>query len=98
MGQFREVETGKRKDAVERRPQLQAAPAACNRQKATLVIAKPDRLARNAHFITGLQKSKVDFVACDYPFADTMQIQFAGRVRGARAVFVADEVQLPSSV
>jgi hypothetical protein len=91
MGQFREVETGKREDAVERRPQLQAA---CKRQKATLVIAKPDRLARKVHFITGLRKSNVDFVACDYPFADTMQIQVAGRVRRARAVFVADEVPI----
>src|SRR5215469_16315925 len=84
MGQFREVETGKREDAVQRRPQLQAALTAYKRQKAILVIAKPDRLTRNTHFITGLRKSKVDFVACDYPFADTMQIQVAGRVRRAR--------------
>ena len=75
MGKFCEVETGKGEDAVERRPQLKAALAACKRQKATPVIAKLDRLARNTHFITGLRKSKLDFVACDYPFADKMQIQ-----------------------
>ena len=94
MGQFREVETGKREDAVQRRPQLQAALTAYKRQKAIPVIAKPDRLTRNTHFITGLRKSKVDFVACDYPFADTIQIQVAGRVRRARAVFVPDEVPI----
>jgi DNA invertase Pin-like site-specific DNA recombinase len=75
MDKFCEVETGKGEDAVERRPQLKAALAACKRQKATPVIAKLDRLARNTHFITGLRKSKLDFVACDYPLADKMQIQ-----------------------
>ena len=38
MCEFREVETGKGDDAVERRPQLKAALAACKRQTATLVM------------------------------------------------------------
>jgi hypothetical protein len=36
-------------------------------RRATLVIAKLDRLARNIHFITGLMESGVDFVAVDMP-------------------------------
>lgn len=35
----------------------------CRKQKATLVIAKLDRLARHVHFISGLMKSGVEFLA-----------------------------------
>jgi hypothetical protein len=52
------------------RPQLAAALAACKKQKAKLVIAKLDRLARNVHFISGLMEAGVEFVACDMPHAN----------------------------
>jgi len=52
------------------RPQLAAALALAKKQKATLVIAKLDRLARNVHFISGLLESNVQFVAADMPEAD----------------------------
>jgi hypothetical protein len=45
------------------RPALQEALAACRRWKATLVIAKLDRLSRDAHFLTVLHKAGVKFVA-----------------------------------
>lgn len=61
--EFTEIESGKNS----KRPQLAAALAACKKQKATLVIAKLDRLARNVHFISGLMESKADFVAVDMP-------------------------------
>jgi DNA invertase Pin-like site-specific DNA recombinase len=58
--EFSEVETGKK--TSERRPQLAAALDRCKRTKATLVIAKLDRLARNAEFLLRLQNSGAD---CD---------------------------------
>jgi DNA invertase Pin-like site-specific DNA recombinase len=53
IGEFCEVESGKRND----RPQLTAAIAAAKKAKATLIIAKLDRLARNVHFVSGLMES-----------------------------------------
>jgi DNA invertase Pin-like site-specific DNA recombinase len=61
VGEFTEVESGKRSD----RPALAKALAACKRHKAKLVIAKLDRLARNVHFVSGLMERGVEFVACD---------------------------------
>lgn len=67
---FTEIESGKR----HQRPQLAAAIAACRKQKATLIIAKLDRLARNVHFISGLMESGVDFIATDNPHANRLMI------------------------
>lgn len=86
LGEFIEVETGKYADATRRRPKLAEALAACRRRKATLVIAKLDRLARNVHFITGLMESGVDFVAADCPNDDRMMLQM-------RAVFAEEEAR-----
>lgn len=65
LGEFVEVESGKRND----RPVLAQALAACKTKKATLVIAKLDRLGRSVSFIAGLMDAKVPFVAVDMPFA-----------------------------
>lgn len=74
-GDFTEVETGKGADAMVKRPQLRAALEACKKHKATLIIAKLDRLARNVHFVSGLLESGVDFVAADMPEANKTMIQ-----------------------
>lgn len=72
--EFTEVETGKGADALSRRPVLSDALACCRKNKARLLIAKLDRLARNVHFVTGLMESKVEFVACDLPEANDITI------------------------
>lgn len=73
--EFTEIETGKGSNALDKRPQLRAALALCRKQKATLVIAKLDRLARNVHFVSGLIESGVEFVAADMPQANKVMIQ-----------------------
>lgn len=74
VAEFQEVETGKGADALDKRPKLKAALAACRKEGATLIIAKLDRLARNVHFVSGLMESKVKFVACDMPEANELTI------------------------
>lgn len=70
LAEFVEVESGK----VDERPQLRAALAMCRRQRATLVFAKLDRLARSVRFIAELMESGVEFVACDLPAANRLTL------------------------
>ncbi|GAB4020637.1 recombinase family protein [Spirosoma migulaei] len=65
---FTEVESGRKNQ----RPQLSAALAQCRKDKATLIIAKLDRLGRNVAFISNLMESKVDFIAVDNPHASRL--------------------------
>jgi DNA invertase Pin-like site-specific DNA recombinase len=78
--EFVEVESGKKAD----RPQLEKAFQLCRLLGAKLVIAKLDRLSRDAHFLLGLEKAGVDFVAADMPQANRLTI-------GIMAVMAEDE-------
>ena len=68
IDEYVEVESG----ANDERPELAKALALCRVHNATLVIAKLDRLSRDAHFLLGLQKAGVKFVAADMPEANEM--------------------------
>lgn len=66
VGAFEDVESGNRSDRLG----LAKALHACKQQRATLVIAKLDRLSRNLSFIAQLMESGVEFVAADMPSAN----------------------------
>jgi DNA invertase Pin-like site-specific DNA recombinase len=66
-----EVESGKRAD---NRPALAKAFDARRVFNAKLVIAKLDRLSRDAHFLLGLEKAGVEFVAVDMPHANRLTV------------------------
>lgn len=73
---YTEVETGKRAD----RPELVKALAHARRAKATLVVAKLDRLARNVAFTSALVRAGVDFLCCDNPHANKLTIHILAAV------------------
>jgi DNA invertase Pin-like site-specific DNA recombinase len=74
IGEYTEIETAKRDD-LDNRPTLQRAIAHAKRAKATLVIAKLDRLARSVYVTALLMQTGVMFVACDNPHVNRMTIQ-----------------------
>ncbi len=76
IASFEEIESGKNNA----RPKIAAAISTCRLKRATLVIAKLDRLARNVAFVSNLMESGVDFVACDNPYATRLTIHILAAV------------------
>lgn len=70
IAEYVEIESGKKKN----RPELLKALSECKKQKAVLIIAKLDRLARNVHFISGLIESGIEFIAVDNPHANKLML------------------------
>jgi DNA invertase Pin-like site-specific DNA recombinase len=63
VAEFVEIESGKRA----KRPQLDAALAACKKHKVKLVVVKLDRLSRNMSFLLKLIDSGVEVLFADFP-------------------------------
>lgn len=61
--------------ASETREQLDAALRRCEREKATLIISKLDRLARQLSFLAKFIESKVPLVVAELPHANKMLLQ-----------------------
>jgi DNA invertase Pin-like site-specific DNA recombinase len=65
-----EIERGK----SNQRPKLMEAIDLCKASGATLVVAKIDRLTRDAAFLLSLKDGGIDFIAADMPEANRMTI------------------------
>lgn len=72
VAEFKELESGRKSDAD--RPELAKALAECKKTGARLLVAKLDRLARNVHFVSGLMRAGVKFIACDLPEASDVYV------------------------
>jgi DNA invertase Pin-like site-specific DNA recombinase len=89
VGEFVEVESGKRAD----RPKLAEAIKACRLRGAKLVIAKLDRLARNVAFISNLMESGVEFEAVDFPQANRLTIHIMAAMAEHEAKMISDRTK-----
>lgn len=85
VAELTEAESGRKGD----RPELTKALALCRAYGARLVIAKLDRLSRDAHFLLGLQKAGVPFVAADMPHADSLTVGILALVAQKEAEMIS---------
>ena len=74
--EFVEAESGANDD----RRQLSAALAQCRARKATLLVAKLDRLARSVSFVSRVMDSDVHMVAADNPHASRLVLHMLAAV------------------
>jgi len=85
VAEYVEVESGRRKD----RPQVALALEACRALRATLVIAKLDRLARNVAFVSNLMESGAEFVAADMPTVNRLTVHILAAVAEEEARMIS---------
>lgn len=89
LATFTEVESGKKKN----RPELHKALALARKRKATLIVAKLDRLARNVAFVSALMETNVQFKAADFPEANRLMIQILAAVAEYEAKLISDRTK-----
>ena len=84
-----EVESGKRAD----RPELAKAIAHAKRSKATLCVAKLDRLSRNVEFLARVMNSGCEFAAADMPAANRFMLHVMAAVAEHEAKAISDRTK-----
>jgi DNA invertase Pin-like site-specific DNA recombinase len=89
VAEYQEVESG----TNNARPELQKALKMARVTGAKLVIAKLDRLSRNAAFLLNLQESNVAFVACDMPEANALTVGIMAVMAQAEAKAISDRTR-----
>lgn len=91
---YQDIESGAHDD----RPNLAKALRHCRATGATLVIAKLDRLSRNAHFLTGFiaeasGKKPVKWVCCDMPHADAFTLHIMAGLAQKEREMISDRTK-----
>jgi DNA invertase Pin-like site-specific DNA recombinase len=89
LASFCEIESG----ANDERPKLKEAIAIAKAKRAVLVIAKLDRISRNASFLMQLQDSGIPFVCCDLPSADRFTVSILACVAERERLLIAERVR-----
>lgn len=85
LAEYIEVESGRKRDRTELLRAIHHARAA----KATLIIAKLDRLARNVSFTASLMESGLEFVACDMPHANRFTVHLMAALAEMEAEMIS---------
>jgi DNA invertase Pin-like site-specific DNA recombinase len=76
VAEFIEIESGRKDDRAE----LRAALALCRAERANLLVAKLDRLARSVAFVSAVMDSDVPLVAADNPHASRLVLHMLAAV------------------
>lgn len=95
LGEFTEVETGTRK---RKRVEIYKAIELAKKNRATLLVAKLDRLARDVEFTSALYNAGVDFICCDNPTANKLTIQLLSVIAEHEAEMISNRIKSALSV
>ncbi|MCR8667952.1 recombinase family protein [Aestuariibaculum sp. M13] len=90
IGEFTEIESGTRK---KKRVEIYKAIELAKSSKATLIVAKLDRLARDVDFTRALFKGGVDFICCDNPNANKLTIQLLSVIAENEAEAISNRIK-----
>lgn len=89
IAEFKEVKSG----ADDDRPELARAIKACKKHRATLLIANLSRLSRDLHFITGLEKQRITFLALDCPNDDAFTLHIKASLYQEERRLISDRTR-----
>jgi DNA invertase Pin-like site-specific DNA recombinase len=90
IGNYVEIESGTR---TANRPELAKALAHARRSKATLIVAKLDRLSRNLAFLASVMDSGCEFSAADMPSANRFMLHVMAAVAEHEAKAISDRTK-----
>ncbi len=89
IAEFVETESGKKTD----RPKLAEALELCRKTKATLIVAKLDRLSRNVAFTSKLLESDVEIKFCDFPEANRLVLHIIASIAEYEAGLISQRTK-----
>lgn len=91
--EYQEVESGK----IDDRPELSAAIRDCRRTGAMLIVAKLDRLSRNASFLLNfddmVKRAGIDLAVCDQPHLDRFMLGIHALVAERERHMISDRTK-----
>ena len=90
VGEFTEIETGTRK---KKRVEIYKAIELAKANKAILIVAKLDRLARDVEFTSALFNGGVEFICCDNPNANKLTIQLLSVIAEHEAEVISKRIK-----
>jgi DNA invertase Pin-like site-specific DNA recombinase len=92
--EFTEVVTGKAPaQNMRRRQELRKALEAARELGAPIIVAKLDRLARDAAFVLGLRDAGIEFIACDFPACNRLVITVVAAVAEYEAKLISERTK-----
>ena len=89
VASYTEVESGRKSNRLG----LAKALAHARRGKARLVISKLDRFGRDVAFLAQMMESRVDFVACDNPNANSLTLRVSRHVLSRRPTAISQRTR-----
>lgn len=90
LQEYQEIETGTNKH---QRVQIHHAIAHAKKEKATLVVAKLDRLARDTAFVLSVMETGIDIIFCDFPAGNKFMITILAAIAEYEAKLISDRTR-----